>query len=56
MGGVPCIRGLRIAVATVVAMVADGMNPQDVVTELPDLNVEDVAGALRHAAPGDARS
>ena len=25
MGGVPCLRGLRIPVATVVAMVADGM-------------------------------
>lgn len=25
MGGVPCIRGLRIPVATVVGMVADGM-------------------------------
>jgi uncharacterized protein (DUF433 family) len=50
MGGVACIRGLRIPVATVVAMVADGMTAADVVRELPSLEVEDVAEALRFAA------
>jgi uncharacterized protein (DUF433 family) len=50
MGGQPCIRGLRIPVATVVAMVADGMTPEQIVAELPDLEVEDVAEALRYAA------
>ena len=35
MGGLPCIRGLRIPVATVVAMVADGMDADEVVAELP---------------------
>lgn len=50
MGGMPCIRGLRIPVATVVAMVADGMSPAEIVTELPDLEIEDVAEALRYAA------
>ena len=30
MGGVPCIRGLRIPVATVVAMVADGMTETEI--------------------------
>lgn len=50
MGGQPCIRGLRIPVATVVAMVADGMTPGQIVAELPDLEVEDVAEALRYAA------
>jgi uncharacterized protein (DUF433 family) len=50
MGGQPCLRGLRVPVATVVAMVADGMSSDDIVAELPDLEVEDVAEALRYAA------
>jgi uncharacterized protein (DUF433 family) len=50
MDGQPCIRGLRIPVATLVAMVADRMTPEQIVTELPDLEVEDVAEALRYAA------
>lgn len=50
MGGMPCIRGLRIPVATVVAMVAEGMTLGEVTAELPDLDREDVAEALRYAA------
>lgn len=50
MGGQPCIRGLRIPVATVVAMVADKMTTEQIVAELPDLEAEDVAEALRYAA------
>ena len=50
MGGQPCIRGLRIPVATVVAMVADGMTSDEVIEELPDLEAEDIAEALRYAA------
>jgi len=50
MGGVPCIRGLRIPVATVVGMVADGMTVDEIVEALPDLEVEDVREALRFAA------
>jgi uncharacterized protein (DUF433 family) len=49
-GGMPCIRGLRIPVATVVGMVADGMTAVQIVDELPDLDLEDVAEALRYAA------
>ena len=50
MGGVPCIRGLRIPVATVVAMVADGMTETEILTAYPDLERDDVAEALRYAA------
>ena len=50
MSGMPCIRGLRIPVATVVAMVADGLTVAEIVDELPDLTAEDVTGALRYAA------
>lgn len=50
MGGGPCLRGLRIPVATVVNMVAGGMTAQQIVDELPPLEIEDVAAALRFAA------
>lgn len=50
MGGMPCIRGLRIPVATVVAMVADEMTSAEIIAELPDLEAGDVAEALRYAA------
>lgn len=50
MGGLPCIRGLRIPVATVVAMVADGMTTDEIIAELPDLTLKDVREALRYAA------
>ena len=45
MGGMPCTRGLRIPVATIVAMVADGMTTDEILTELPDLAADDVAEA-----------
>lgn len=50
MGGQPTIRGLRMPVATVVAMVADGMTADEVVAELPDLTHDDVSEALHYAA------
>ncbi len=50
MGGAPCIRELRIPVATVVGMVADGMSAGEILQELPDLEAEDIEQALRYAA------
>ena len=50
MAGVPTIRGLRIPVATVVSMVADGMTAEEICRDLPDLTPEDIAEALRYAA------
>ena len=50
MGGVPCIRGLRIPVATVVGMVSDGMTEKDILNAYPDLTVLDIREALRYAA------
>ncbi len=50
MGGVPCIRGLRIPVATVVGMMADGMGEQEILGAYPDLQPEDIREALRYAA------
>jgi uncharacterized protein (DUF433 family) len=50
MGGVPCIRGLRIPVATVVGMLADGMSDPEILAAYPDLEAEDVREAMRYAA------
>ena len=50
MGGVPCTRGLRIPVTTVVGLVAQGMTETRIVEEYPDLEVEDIRQALAYAA------
>jgi uncharacterized protein (DUF433 family) len=50
MGGVPCIRGLRIPVATVVNMIADGMTENEILDAYPDLEKEDIREALYFAA------
>jgi uncharacterized protein (DUF433 family) len=50
MGGLPCIRDLRFPVASVVAMVADGMTFEEILAEHPDLEEEDIREALRYAA------
>ena len=48
MGGMPCIRGLRIPVATIVGMVADGMAETEILAAYPDLQREDIPESLRY--------
>lgn len=50
MGGVPCIRSLRIPVATIVGMFADGMREAEILEAYPDLEEADLEEALRYAA------
>jgi uncharacterized protein (DUF433 family) len=50
MGGVPCIRRLRIPVATVVDLVADGLTNAEILRAYPDLEAGDINEALRYAA------
>jgi len=50
MGVVPCIRGLRIPVATIMAMLAEGMTEQEILNAYSDLEPEDIREALRFAA------
>ena len=50
MGDVPCMRGLRIPVSTVVGMISDGMTEKEIVNAYPDLTVQDIREALRYAA------
>jgi len=44
------MRGLRIPVATVVGMIADGMPEEEILRSYPDLEPEDLQEALRFAA------
>jgi len=53
MGGMPCIRGLRMPVATVVAMVADGMTVDEILADFPELEPEDIRVALLYAAEAE---
>lgn len=50
MGGLPCIRGLRMPVARVVSMVAEGMSDDEILAAYPYLEKEDIREALRYAA------
>lgn len=50
MGGTPCIRGLEVPVATVVGMVADGMSREEILTDFPCLEPDDITEALRYTA------
>ena len=50
MGGVPCIRDLRIPVATVVSLVAEGCTTEEILAGYPDLESEDIREALHYAA------
>jgi len=50
MGGVPCIRRLRIPVATIVGLVAEGKTAAEILADYPDLEEEDIPQALAYAA------
>src|SRR5689334_577977 len=56
MDGVPCIRALRIPVATVLRMLAGGMTEKEILADYPDFRVTTFAsayGSRRLAEPGD---
>ncbi|MCU0286507.1 MAG: DUF433 domain-containing protein [Acidobacteria bacterium] len=46
MDGTPCIRNIRIPVATVIAMVADGMDTDEILEAYPDLEKADIKEAF----------
>jgi uncharacterized protein (DUF433 family) len=49
-GGRPCIRGLRISVYDVLAMLSSGMSHQEILEDFPELTQEDVLAVLAYAA------
>lgn len=50
MGGLPCIRGMRVTVAAVLGQLAAGRSIEDVLADFPYLEREDVFAALEYAA------
>ena len=49
-GGRPCVRGMRIRVTDVLDLLARGLSPEQVLRELPDLELEDIHACLRFAS------
>ena len=50
MGGRACIRGMRITVALIVNLVANGMSTEDIIREYPELEGEDIRQSLQYAS------
>ncbi len=50
MGGLPCIRGLRIPVTTIVGQLAAGRTHAQILADFPDLVEADIYAALEFAA------
>lgn len=50
MGGRPCIRGMRIRVTDILEMLAGGATEVEILSDFPDLEVEDIRAALAYAA------
>lgn len=50
MGGVPCIRHLRIPVATIVGLIAERRTDAEILADYPDLEPDDIRQALVYAA------
>lgn len=51
-GGRPCIRGMRIRVTDVLDLLAVGLNFDEILDEMPDLEREDIAAAITYARNG----
>jgi uncharacterized protein (DUF433 family) len=49
-GGRPCIRGMRIRVKDVLDMLADGASQEEILTDFPDLEIEDIRASIAYAA------
>jgi uncharacterized protein (DUF433 family) len=50
MGGRACLRGLRIPVSVIVSQVAHGATFEEILSDYPDLEREDIQEALEYAA------
>ncbi|MDE3246303.1 MAG: DUF433 domain-containing protein [Acidobacteriota bacterium] len=49
-GGRACIRGMRIRVIDVLDLYAVGLNAEEILKELPDLEPDDLKAALLYAS------
>ena len=55
MGGVPCIRGTRMPVATIAGLLAEGVTVQEILQHYPQLSAQDVQACRAHTAGRDER-
>lgn len=51
-GGRPCIRGMRIRVSDVLDLLANGLSPEQILEEMPDLELADIQASLKFASRG----
>ena len=49
-GGRPCIRGMRIRVTDVLDLFAAGLSKEQILEELPDLEMDDINAVLQYAS------
>lgn len=49
-GGKPCIRGMRIRVSDILDLLANDLTPDEVLSELPDLEMDDIRASIQYAA------
>ena len=49
MGGKPCIRGMRVTVGMIVGQIGDGVSSEELLSDYPYLEKEDIMQALRYA-------
>lgn len=54
-GGQACIRGLRITVADILGWLAEGLSPDDIIADFPELTREDISAALAFSADRERR-
>jgi len=50
MGGKPCIRGMRVTVGMIVGQIGDGVSIEELLSDYPYLEREDIMQALQYAA------
>lgn len=50
MGGKPCLRGMRVAVETVVGLLAAGRSHQEILDAYPYLEEDDIKQCMQYAA------
>lgn len=48
-GGRPCVRGMRIRVTDVLDLLANGLSEEEILSEMPDLEAEDIRACVIYA-------
>jgi uncharacterized protein (DUF433 family) len=49
-GGRPCVRGMRIRVTDVLDLLSNGLTPEEIIEELPDLEIKDIRACIAYVS------